>query len=95
MFNDIPPEDDGGAIGLTEDNDALCRWNTVGPLLSELINEFQDDFIMNSAPVNPKHHELCRSVQTKLFKKVQSIWDSFNQFSNPFNDDSSELFLLD
>jgi len=93
--NNAVVKGDGGAIGLTEDNDALRRWNIVGPLLSELINEFEVDLNKNSAPVNPKHHEQYRSFQTKFLKKVQSVRDSFNEFGNPFSDDSSELFVLD
>ena len=46
---------------------------------------------MNSAPVNPKHHEQYRPFQTKFLNKLQSVRDSFNEFS----DDSSELFVLD
>jgi hypothetical protein len=66
---------DGGAVVLTEDNDALCRWNIVDPLLSEHINEFEVDLNKNSAPVNPKQHEQYRSFQTMCLKKVQSVRD--------------------
>ena len=85
----------GGAIGLTEDEEALRRWNIVGPLLSELINEFEVDLNKNSTAENLKHHEQYQSFQTKFLKKVQSVRDSFVEFGNPFSDDNSELFVLD
>ena len=63
--------------------------------MSERINEFEVDLNKNSATVNPKHHEQYRSLQTKFLKKFQYVRDSFNEFGNPFSDDSSELFVLD
>ena len=35
---------DGGAVGLTEDPQALERWMVAGPEISRLIHEFENSF---------------------------------------------------
>ena len=95
LQNNAVVKGDGGVIGLTENSDALRRCNIVGPLLSELINEFEIDLESNSTPKNLKHHEQYVFFEKKFLEKVTSVRDSFNEFGNPYSDDSSEMFILD
>ena len=49
---------DGGAVGLTENPNALQRWMFGGPEISRMVAEFEDGTIHGST----KHHEQTTAV---------------------------------
>ena len=88
---------DGGAVGLTDDPNALRRWMVAGPEVARAIVEFQDAM----EPVNSenteesKHHEENRSWQKLFVKDVRSLTSTIEELGNPFEEDSNELLALD
>ena len=46
---------DGGAVGLTDNPNALQRWMIAGPEVARIIEEFHDDH----------HHKLIQIIMTK------------------------------
>ena len=85
----------GGVIGLTENPTALRRWMICGPELARCISEFEcpawsDENNMQLFP----HHEEGLASQLSFKKQVQSLIDTVTGFGNPFEDDCSELLIL-
>ena len=84
---------DGGAIGLTENPQALHRWMTGGPQIARLVHEFEET--INTATAEQfKHHKQVPSFQAKFKTHVQSMVDTITELGNPFSDESNELVSL-
>lgn len=72
----------------------LCRWMVAGPEISRMIQEFES--ISDTIPQsNSRHHEQVPSLQTSLAKEVRSLVSTFEEYGNPFQEDSGELVVLD
>ena len=82
---------DGGAVGLTDNPNALQRWMVAGPEMSRMVAEFEDD----SIPRSSKHHEQAKAVQTIFVKEVKALVQVFEEIGNPFKEDSGDLLTLD
>jgi len=57
----------GGAIGLTENPSAFCKWMMAGPEQVRLLNEFESDIFQ--VPDNQFHHKEGIWVQNHLKNK--------------------------
>ena len=56
--NNAMVKGDGGAVGLTENPNALRRWMLSGPEMARLVNEFEAGMVSDTeAKENSKHHE--------------------------------------
>ena len=86
---------DGGAIGLTENPNALRRWMVAGPEISRMVKEFEDMTGISEQAECGRHHEQVRSVQITFAKDVLSLVDVMDDLGNPFEEDSGDLYLLD
>ena len=67
---------DGGAVGLTDDPNALRRWMIVAPKVARTIGEFQDAMEPvrrdnTEEPLESKHHEENESWQVIFVKDVR------------------------
>lgn len=85
---------DGGAIGLTEDPDALRRWMVAGPKISRLIDEFTG-LCGNVNEKRKKHHEETHAAQKDCYAKVNRLLVTLSEMGNPFEEESSDLYSLD
>ena len=85
----------GGVIGLTENPTALRRYMICGPELARCISEFESPAWSdeNNTQLLP-HHEEGLASQLSFKKQVQSFIDRVTGFGNPFEDDCSELLIL-
>ena len=88
----------GGVIGLTENPVALQRWLLCGPELAQCIFEFESDIKHEgSVSLSSKelfHHEEGLATQKHFKQQVNSLVDIIYGFGNPFQDDCSELLVL-
>jgi hypothetical protein len=87
----------GGAVGLTENTQALNRWMVAGPEIARAVEEFEITAALN---VNTDlefegHHEQTLSQQSAFYNHVLSVVTVFEEMGNPFLDDSTDLFALD
>lgn len=82
---------DGGAVGLTDNPNALQHWMVAGPEISRMIAEFED----LTPEVVGKHHEQTTAVQTTFVKEVTALVDMFEDMGNPFKQDSRDLLTVD
>ena len=88
---DANVKSDGGAVGLTDNPNALQRWIVAGPEISIMVAEFEDGTIHGST----KHHEQTTAVQTTFAKEVKALVEVFEEIGNPFKEDSCDLLTLD
>ena len=73
-------KDDGGIIGITENESAMQRWMIVGPDMAGIVSEVS---IKQCGKPKCSHHEQTPSTQ-----------DVFNEMGNPFTETSSDLFAV-
>lgn len=70
--NNATVKGDGGAAGLMQNQDSICRWTVAGPEVSCLIDEFENAMEFSSKGVSEnRHHQQAKSVHLK-FKKHAS-----------------------
>ena len=85
---------DGGAIGLTENPQALHRWMLAGPEIARVVTEFED-CMPKDTNISDRHHEQTPSVQTTFANHVTSLVSTMEDMGNPFLEDSDDLLVLD
>ena len=84
---------DGGAIGITENEQALRRWMVAGP---ELVRMLQEGAQRDKLGQNDSHHhEQLPSIQKAFQADVKCLVDVIQDAGNPFQETSTELLTLD
>ena len=85
---------EGGAVGLTEDPQALERWMVAGPEISRLIHEFENNFHSLESQTSNKHHEQNPNTQKGFAKDVKALKDTIEEMGNPCLEDNGDLPLI-
>ena len=85
---------EGGAVGLTENPNALLRWMVAGPELARITQEFEHSF-PSVTKEDRRHHDQVPGVQVLFKKDVASLVSAFEEVGNPFEEDSKDLIALD
>ena len=83
---------EGGAIGLTENAEALHRWMVSGPEVSRLIQEFLNQIHLSDPTL---HHEQMLSNQIRFANDVRSLEETIKEMGDPFTYRTQELITLD
>ena len=82
----------GGAIGLTDNKSSLQRWLVVGPETARLTDEFEYSIALYQVKNDvQEHHYSNEASQVKFFSVVLQLKKAFEEFGNPFSDNSSDL----
>ena len=92
--NNASVKGDGGAVGLTENPAALRRWMVAGPEMARLLQDFQGS-AEKRQDKDGRHHQQKRHEQIAFEKDVRSLSRTVEEMGNPFNEDSSDLLVLD
>ncbi|XP_063958716.1 uncharacterized protein LOC135154779 [Lytechinus pictus] len=85
---------DGGVIGITENEAALCRWMVAGPEIARIMSEYEDQFQSEKEP-DVRHHEQLPSMQKSFATDLNNTISSFEKLGNPFDEDTKDLYVLD
>ena len=85
----------GGAVGLTDNPSALRRWMVARPEVSRVIKEFHDQHHQWGSKMNTLHHDQTPSIQAAFAKDVRSLVSTFKDLGNPFEEESTDLLVLD
>ena len=80
---------EGGAIGIFDNPKTLLRWAVAGPIAAQICNDAEEEEVKEK-----KHHEDNDSFEAKLRKVVQSLYDAFNEFENPFGEEQKQLVQI-
>ena len=90
-------KDSGGAIGLTENSDALLRWMIAGPEVAYLLKQFESTLCNGNGDNsdNFTHHEQAPGKQKKFVQHVRALVAAFEDIGNPFLDTGNQLVALD
>ena len=86
---------EGGAVGLTENPAALRRWMIAGPEVVRIIQEFEETSAKEVSEEKRRHHEQTPCIQTVFKKDVLSLVSAIEEMGNPFQEDSTDLLILD
>ena len=86
---------EGGAVGLTENQAALRRWMIAGPEVARIIQEFEETYFKKVSEEKHHHHEQIQGVPAAFKKDVLSLVSAIEDMSNPFEEDSTDLLVLD
>lgn len=85
----------GGAIGLTGSDASLKRWVVTGPEISRLLEEFETTNEELDAPSSTKeHHDANKTSQKNFREDINKLVKAFNEFGNPFEDNSQDLVSI-
>ena len=89
---------DGGAIGITQNPQALRRWMVAGPELVRITAEFEasiDKFNEQSLEVLSCHRDQTKSTQVTFARHVKSLVEVIKEMGKPFLEESKDLLKLD
>ena len=83
---------DVGAIGILENETALLKWAVVGPIISDFLNQAEQDLPNSKKP--PKHHK-DTDLYGKNFRKDQnSFLGALVEYGNPFCEEEPMLVQI-
>jgi len=85
---------DGGAVVLTDNLSALCRWMVAGPEVYRPIEEFQDQNPHRRRQTADTRHDQTPRVQASFLKDVRSLVGVIEEMGNPFDEESQDVFKL-
>ena len=86
---------DGGAVGLTQNPQALRRWMVAGPEMVRMTAEFEVTIERHRKATPETHHEQTRSYQAKFAEQVRRMVEVIEEMCNPFLEGSKDLLKLD
>ena len=89
---------DGGAVGLTEDEDMLRRWSICGPEISRMVQEFEHSTVLHKVDSSVfRHHEENPAFQKRFQEDCKSLEIEFEKLGNPFicTENDTSLLQLD
>ncbi len=87
---------DGGAVGLTENHQAMNRWMLAGLDTARVIHEFEDTIRdRHRTHRTGEHHEESKSVQARYVKEVKALVEVVEGMGSPFLESSGDLLVLD
>ena len=95
--NNSTIKSDGGAIGLTQEPDALRRWMVSGPEVMMITGEFEATIegLQKETSTATHHHEQTKSKQVTFAQHVVKLVEVIEEMGTPFLEEISDLFKLD
>ena len=84
---------DGGAIGLTQSPAELQKWLLAGPEMARLVSEIETSMAHKNSSF--KHYEETPGVQETFANHVKELVKVFEDFGNPYLEQSNELITID
>ena len=88
-------KEDGGAVGLTNNPNALRHWMIAGPEFAHVIEEFHAQQNHCKVKVKTLHHNQIPSVQLAYARDVRSLVNIFEDLGNHFLEEITSLLVLD
>ena len=82
----------GGSIGITLNPNARTKYFLIAPELARLAE--QAKAMAGTSSKKGKHHDAITSVRTRQEKNIGQLVDCINRFTNPFSQESEDLFNL-
>ena len=83
----------GGLVGITLNASARTRFFLIAPELARLSSEAQE--LAGVKPtVSVQHHTMTTAFQSREEKSVAAVTDTLRRFTNPFQEESDDLFNI-
>jgi len=84
----------GGLIGITLNPNARSKYFLIAPELARLAEKAKEMSGMSACKTEKHHHSLSTAVRARQEKNIEQLATSFRNFTNPFLDESSDLFNI-
>lgn len=84
----------GGLIGITLNPNARSKYFLIAPELARLAEKAKEMSGMSACKTEKHHHSLSTAVRARQEKHIEQLATSFRNFTNPFLDESSDLFNI-
>ncbi|KAK3741259.1 hypothetical protein QZH41_019956, partial [Actinostola sp. cb2023] len=85
---------DGGLIGIMLNPNARSKYFLIAPELARLAEKAKEMSGMSACKTEKHHHSLSTAVRARQEKNIEQLATSFRNFTNPFLDESSDLFNI-
>ena len=82
----------GGLIGITLNPNARTKYFLIAPQLARLAEQAKE--MAGTSSKKRKHHDATTSVRTRQEKNIEQLVDCIKCFTNPFSEESDDLFNL-
>ena len=82
----------GGLIGITLNPNARTKYFLIAPELARLTEQAKE--MAGTSSKKGKHHDTITSVRTCQEKNIEQPVDCINRLTNPFSEESEDLFNL-
>ena len=82
----------GGLIGITLNPNARTKYFLIAPELARLAEQAKE--MAGTSSKKGKHHDAITSIHTRQEKNIEQLVDCINRFTNPFSEESEDLFNL-
>lgn len=84
----------GGLVGITLNPSARNKFFLIAPELARLADEAKHMAGITSSKEGNHHHTLTASVHSREEKNIEQLLATLETFTNPFTEESDELFNL-
>ena len=84
----------GGLVGITLNPSARVKFFLIAPELARLAEQAKSMAGSSSTTSVPHHHALTSAVLAREEKSIEQLLTTMESFTNPFNQDSGDLFNL-
>ena len=84
----------GGLIGITLNTNARSKYFLIAPELARLAEKAKEMSGTSAGKRAKQHHDLSTAVRTRQEKNIEQLVTSFSNFTNPFLDESGDLFNI-
>ena len=81
----------GGLVGITLNPSAHTKFFLISPELARLTEEAQE---MAGANTRIHHHDLSTAILERHERNIEKLTSTLRSFTNPFAEDSEDLFNL-
>ena len=82
----------GGQIGITLNPNARTKYFLIAPELARLTEQAKE--MAGTSSKKGKHRDAITSVRTRQERNIEQLVDCINVFTNPFSEESEDLFNL-
>lgn len=90
--NKVVKVDDGGSIGILENETTLLKWAVAGPIMSDLLNQTDQD--LHNTQKLPKYHGDTDLYEKNFKNDRNSILEALMEDGNPFCEEESILVKI-
>ena len=92
--NNACTKEDGGAVGLINQPNALQNWMVAGPEVARVIGEFETVQEQHDSKAQTLHHDQTERIQKSFEIDVRSLVSFIEELGNPFLRETTDIVVI-